>query len=94
MPQSHFIAAMMDDSGRGYVYACIEGKHYRIVSPTTEDSYVVRFNDYQEMRSDIDAIRHLHDGLICINSQDYSPFDGNKLDNLAEMLSMQGRLVA
>lgn len=92
-PTSHFIAYMTDSNEKGYLYAMIDNKHYRIVSPTTEDSYVVPFESYEEMMSDIDAFKHIRDDLICINSIDFTPFNNEAVSNLSSMLSTQGRLL-
>lgn len=92
--QAQFVAYLINPQDSGFLYAKIDNNYHRIVSPTTENSYVVTFDSYNEMMDDIDALKRVNEGLICYQDRNYTPYDDFKFNNLVGMLQAQGRLAS
>lgn len=89
--QAQFVAYLVNQEEKGFLYAKVDNKFQRIVSPTTEDSYVVTFDNYNEMLGDIDALKRINEDMICYHEQNYTPFKDFNFCNLISMLQTQGR---
>lgn len=87
---AQFIAYLVNNEDRSYLYARVEGKYFRIASPTKEHSYVVRFHNRGEMYSDIDALKRVNDDMVCFFNKEATPYKDQKFHNLITMLRSQG----
>lgn len=91
-PVIQFIAYLVNEEEKGYLYASKDGEYFRVSSPTSEDSYIVIFNSRTEMLSDLRAMKCLCDDMVCFHREDLTPINFMKIRNVMTMLSSQERL--